>query len=162
MPGMRKLTRDERGDSLVEFAVSAIILFTVIFGIMDFSRALFIYHFASYAAQEGTRYAVVRGSYWSGTSCASTTSSNCEATSSEITTFVKDMAPAAVSSGSITVTPSWPGKLPNGSTGSCSTTASTDGCLVKVEVQVTFSFILPFLPKNSMTFVGTSEGVVQR
>ena len=157
------LASGERGDSLVEFAISAVLLLTVIFGIMDFARALYVYHFVSYAAQEGTRYAVVHGSEFSG-SCSTTSSWSCDATSAEITSFVQSIAPPGITASSIGVTTTWPGTLPNGTNpgSTCSTTKSVDGCLVKVEVSVPFSFVLSFLPKTSPTFTATSEGVTQQ
>ncbi len=160
MHSLRKLVRQERGDSMAEFALSVVVLLTAIFGIMDCSRALFVYHFVSYAAQEGTRYAIVHGSEFSGTSCATTSSYSCDATGANITSFVKGLAPPGV--GTVSVTPTWPGKQPNGSTTGCSTTASVDGCLVKVKVSVTFNFVLSYLPASSMTFTSTSQGVVQQ
>ena len=90
---LRKIAGEERGDSMVEFALSAIVLFSAIFGILDCSRALFVYHFVSYAAQEGTRYAIVRGSAFSGTSCATTSTLACDATSANITSYVQGLAP---------------------------------------------------------------------
>jgi Flp pilus assembly protein TadG len=157
---LRKIAGEERGDSMVEFALSAIVLFSAIFGILDCSRALFVYHFVSYAAQEGTRYAIVRGSAFSGTSCATTSTLACDATSANITSYVQGLAPPGT--GTVTVTPSWPGTQPNGSAGSCTTTGSVDGCLVKVKVSVNFKFILGLMPTSQMTFNGTSENVVQK
>lgn len=163
MRSLRNLIREERGDSLLEFGVSAVVVLMAIFGVMDCSRALSIYHFASYAAQEGVRYAVVRGSQYSGTSCSSsTTGFSCDATSSDIQTFVRGLAPPGVPSTNITVTTTWPGTLPNGNAENCSSTASIDGCLVKVKVSLPFKFVLSFLPSTSMTFVSTSEGVTQQ
>jgi Flp pilus assembly protein TadG len=135
-------------------------MITAIFGVMDCSRALFVYHFVSYAAQEGTRYAIVRGSQFNGTSCATTSTYSCDATAANIQSFVRALAPPG--EGTVTVNTTWPGTQPNGTTASCSTTASVDGCLIQVRVSVPFSFVLSFLPKNSMTFTGTSVNVVQQ
>ena len=61
-----------------------VVLFASLFGIMDCARALYCYHFVSYAARQGTRYAMVRGSTWSSNPCANTTSFDCDATASNI------------------------------------------------------------------------------
>lgn len=161
MKKLRQLVRETRGDSLPEFGISAIVLLMVIFGIMDFSRGLYVYHFVSYAAEEGTRYAVVRGSQFSGTSC-STQAYACDATSTDIQTYVRGLAPPGVTASNITVTTTWSGKLPNGTAGSCSTTKSVDGCMVQVKVSVPFQFVLSFLPSSSMTFTSTSQAVTQQ
>jgi Flp pilus assembly protein TadG len=162
MKRMARLLGEQCGDSLAEFTISAVVLLTAMFGIMDFSRALYIHHFASYAADEGSRYAVVHGSAFSGTSCSSTTSFSCDATSANIQSYVQSLAPPGVTASSIVVTTTWPGTLPSGSAGSCSTTASVDGCLIKVKVSIPFNFVLPFLPRNSINFVSTSEAVVEQ
>ena len=52
----------QQGASSLEFAfVLILILFPLMFGIIDFSRALYAYHWVSYAAREGSRWASVRG-----------------------------------------------------------------------------------------------------
>ena len=51
----RNVQSKQRGASALEFAfVIVLILFPLIFGIIDFSRALYAYHWVSYAAREGT------------------------------------------------------------------------------------------------------------
>ena len=54
--------RDERGSSMVEFALGASLLFMVVFGIIAMALALYTYNVVSEAAREATRYAIVRGS----------------------------------------------------------------------------------------------------
>jgi hypothetical protein len=51
----------EEGSNLVEFAFIVLLLMSMMLGIIDFSRALYSYHFISNAAREATRYAAVRG-----------------------------------------------------------------------------------------------------
>jgi Flp pilus assembly protein TadG len=159
--GWRKLARYERGDSLVEFGLSASILLMVVFGVMDCSRALCTYHFVSYAAQEGTRYAIVRGADWAN-SCASDTSYDCQASATNITSYVQGLAPMGISASDVTVTPSWPQKDVNGSSAGCNTssTQNSQGCLVKVAVSYTFHFMMPYLPKSGVTMTATSEKVI--
>ena len=49
-----------KGQSLVEFALVSVILFAFLMGIMDAGRLLLTYSAVSNAAQEGSRYAVLR------------------------------------------------------------------------------------------------------
>jgi Flp pilus assembly protein TadG len=49
-----------RGQSLVEFALISVFLFLFLLGIMEGSRLLFVYNVVSNAAQEGSRYGIVR------------------------------------------------------------------------------------------------------
>ena len=61
---IRKIIRDEMGSEMLEFALSATIFFTIVFGIADMCRAMYAWNFASFAAQQGARYAMVRGATW--------------------------------------------------------------------------------------------------
>src|SRR5438874_2237376 len=51
---------EKPGQSLVEFALVGVILFTFLMGIIDAGRLLYTYSVVSNAAQEGSRYAMVR------------------------------------------------------------------------------------------------------
>jgi hypothetical protein len=51
-----------RGQSLVEFAVVAPLLFLMVFGSFEFARFIFFYELLNNAAREGARYAIVHGS----------------------------------------------------------------------------------------------------
>ena len=160
---MRKissLVEDESGSALIEFSVSAVILMMVTFGIMDCSRALYVYHFVSYAAQQGSRYAIVRGAHSGNAPCTSPTAFNCNATAANVATYVQSIAPAGVAANAITVATNWPGTTMAGSTSGCST-VNNQGCLVAVQVSYSFSFVLPYLPQSVMNFKGSSQQVIQ-
>ena len=51
--------RDQRGISSIEFALVATVFFTMIFGLIDFSRAMWEWNAAAKATQFGARHAVV-------------------------------------------------------------------------------------------------------
>jgi TadE-like protein len=51
----------QRGTSLVEVAVSLAVYLSLMFGVIEFSMAVYAYNFVSDAAREATRYAVIRG-----------------------------------------------------------------------------------------------------
>ena len=106
---------DECGSALIEVAAVALLLFTLIFGIMDFSRALYIDHFLANAAREATRYAMVRGGSWS-SSCTTAISYGCQASSSNIAAFVQTLATPGVNTAKLTTTASWPGTDATGAT----------------------------------------------
>jgi len=152
-----------QGSSLVEYAIVLVVLLTIIFGIMDFSRFLYAYHFVSEAAREGSRYAMVRGYTYHGTTCASTTpptpSFACNATNTNVQSYVQGLAPPTITSGSLTVTTTWPGTVPSGAAASCASATSKEshGCLVEVEVSYPFKFIFPYLSTSTFTMTSTSE-----
>ena len=52
--------RAERGQAAIEFALTAILFFTLVIFIMDGSRIFWNYLTVSEAAREGARYAIVR------------------------------------------------------------------------------------------------------
>ena len=181
---MRRANKSsDRGSNEVEFAlVLTFILGPMLFGIMDMSRALFAYHFVSEAAREACRYAMVRGSTWSGKgACASTTAYECDATAANITSYVQGTVPMGIrvssastyatcpaaapsTAGQLSVCTQWPGTYPG--TGTCSSTSpgNNPGCYVEVQVQYLFKFTLPFISKNLSTInlQSTSEMVIQQ
>jgi Flp pilus assembly protein TadG len=59
---MRSTSGSEAGQSLVEFAIASSMLFAVLFGIFGFGIAVYRYNLVSNLAQEGARWASVRGS----------------------------------------------------------------------------------------------------
>lgn len=115
---------------------------------MDFSRALYAYHFLSNSAREATRYAIVRGS-----ACTEfpPTVTDCPATASEIQTYVQQnlAAPSAglINPNAVTATTTW---TPNNAPGST----------VQVQLKYAFQFILPFLPSSGITMQSTSQMVI--
>ena len=55
----RRLIRDQRGISSIEFVIVASVFFMLIFGMADFSRAMWEWNAAAKATHWGVRYAVV-------------------------------------------------------------------------------------------------------
>ncbi|ADW70655.1 TadE/TadG family type IV pilus assembly protein [Granulicella tundricola] len=157
---MRRLLKDEVGSELIEFSVSAGVLMMIIFGIMDCSRALYAYHFVAGAARDATRYAAVRGATWSGALCLLSTSFQCAATSSDVTSYVKSITPIGLTTGSLTVLTTWPGTTATGVSCNALGIYNSPGCMVNVKVVYTFSFVLPFLPKNALTLASTSKVMI--
>jgi len=177
-PAAGGITRwlDDRGSALVEHAIVLIVLMMFLFGIMDFSRFLYVYHFVSEVAREGTRYAAVRGSSFS-TECGTGSSPKtyaCYVTAADIQTYVQGLAPMGITSSSVTINTTasyvWPGKVPSGASGTCSTTNGPNGspdnpgCLVVVTVSYPFKFIMPLLPSRTATYTvsSTSEAIIQQ
>jgi hypothetical protein len=98
-----RLWREESGGELVEFALSIWIWFGITFLIMYGSFALYTAHFVANAADQAARYAVVRGSTWDGVSCASPSSVECTATTTDIANYVVAKLPPGLSSSRLSV-----------------------------------------------------------
>lgn len=167
LPG--RLAGDEGGSSLVEFAISATLLLVTMFSILDFARALYAYHFVSYAAEEGARFAMVRGVDWS-SSCSTsappnyTQSYDCDASAGDVQNYVQSLATVGITGGSVTASALWPGTTPDCTTTpctDCSSAANSQGCYVQVQVTYPFTFVTPFLSRASITMTATSEKVIQ-
>ncbi len=133
-----RLRANEHGSAIAEFGLGFVVLFSVLFGIVDFGRALYAYDAISDAARIGTRFAIVRGS-----------SSGSPATSSTISSYVQNNCCAGLTPSSITVTTTW---NPNNNPGST----------VTVQVSYSLTFMLPFLPTSSVPMSATSEMVISQ
>jgi len=160
---------DENGSQLVEFALALLVLLTMMFGIMYFSLAMYSYHFVTYAAQEGARFAIVRGNAWQGKgSCSTSAPPNfsmkyaCVAQSSDVQNYVKSIATPLINSSQITVTTTWPGSTPTctKNCGICAT-ANSQGCQVKVNVSYDFGYAVPLVRSRTLTFAGSSSKTIQ-
>jgi len=127
----------EFGGTVVEFAVACTLFFMMIFGVVDFGRALYAYHAVSDSARIGTRYAIVNGS-----------SSGSPVAGSDVTTYVKNHS-VGLDTSQMTVTTTWP-------------TNNNPGSLVRVQVQYNFKFVLPFLPTASIPMNASSEMVISQ
>jgi hypothetical protein len=57
--GRNRKDRDEGGQATLEFALVALLLFLVLFGIIDFARLFFAYATMANGVREGARYGVV-------------------------------------------------------------------------------------------------------
>ena len=85
----------QRGNAILEGALSLTVFFMMFFGIIDFGRMLWIYNTMAYVAREGSRYAQVRG--------VNTTTA---ATSSDVSTYAAAKA-IGIASSDITITTTW-------------------------------------------------------
>ncbi len=150
----------DSGAAVVEFALSASMLLTLLIGIMFVCLALYSRHVVSEAAQAGARWAMVRGS----ASCTNTPNlADCDATAAEIQTYVKSLSYPGIVPKSLTVTPTWcslSGSTPATWTTCSSSTSNKPGNAVQVVVSYPFSFTIPFLKANTFTFSSTSQLVI--
>jgi len=58
----RRVGRGESGSALVEFSVVSLVFFMTLFGLIEFAQAVWHYNMVANLAQEGARWASVRGS----------------------------------------------------------------------------------------------------
>lgn len=123
-----KAFQNEEGAALVEFALSSVVLFMTLFGLMAVCTALYSYLFVSEAAREASRYAIVRGN-----SC--TGFSDCKIDSAGLNTYVKNLAYPGINKGNLSATATFtPDKNP--------------GDIVSVTVTYNMALNIPFWPKT--------------
>jgi Flp pilus assembly protein TadG len=148
VPGLRKL-RGEDGNNLIEYALTFMFFMSMVLGIVDFSRALYSYHFLSDAAREATRWAAVRGA-----TCTNDGSCTAAASSADIIAYVTNITPPGLNPTGLTTTPSWPG------TGNCPGANNNPGCPVDVTVSYQFNFVVPFIRTTPLTLSSSSEMII--
>lgn len=131
---------------MVEFSFASLFALLLIFGLVDVGRAVFTYDQVGNAARVGSRYAMVRGS-----SC---TVSSCPATVSSVNAYVTSKSPGFVPNLISTNTVWGPA--------SCGPSPyNSPGCTVGVTVTYPFKFLfLSFLAPIQMT--STSVIVVEQ
>ncbi len=130
----RTFGRDERGAELIEFGLISILVLTLMFGIMEFGRGIWIYGTVAHLAREGARWSLVRGSESPRTT-----------TPTEVEIYVNSIAAGMTG---LTVTTTWDD-------------ASKDpGTVVQVRVDKPFTPAVPFGGLGNVTLSSTSRMVI--
>ena len=146
----------EEGAALLEFALSAAVLFMLLFGCISVCLALYTRNLVSDAAREGARWAIVRGA-----SC--TVLADCSATSAEIQTYVRSLGYPGVSPSNLNVTAQWftaSTTQPTTWTACSGSGCGTPGNAVQVQVQYAFPFSVPFLKSSTINMSSTSQMII--
>lgn len=164
---------NEKGSTLVEFALVFMLLMTMLLGIVEFSRALYAFHFVSSAARQATRWAAVNGADCGApplgdNSCDGVGGmNNGTASATDVQNYVTQLATAASidtsatgcgGSACLTTTATWPVKADGPVV--CSTTPTSPGCTVQVQVSYNFNFLVPFVHKGTVPLSSTSEMII--
>ncbi len=132
LPAWRK---SARGQAMLEFAFSLVLLLLLTVGTLDFARALNAYSFVAYAAREATRYAAVRG-----------LDTPAPATAAAVSDFILGET-AGLDPQNLVISTTWnPDQNP--------------GSVVAVQVRYTMKLVTPFLPATTLTLSSTSQMVI--
>ena len=132
----RKKGISKNGSAITEFALVALIFSVLLFGIIDMSRLMLMYHHVGNAAREGTRYAIVHGS-----------TSLTPASADNVVNYIKSISP--VDPNKMNALTTWPDGNSN-----------APGKHVIVKVTYPFTFILPVLSGYTITLSSQSEMVI--
>jgi len=153
---------EETGSTLLETSLCLSLVLLVILGIMECSLAVYTEHYVESAASAAARYATVRGSTYSSTACATSTTYYCEAGTSDIQKYIQTNAAPGINAAKISVTTSWPGTT--GASGACDRGQGNDspGCMVTVTVSYPFTFMLPAPLNKGITLRASRSTVISQ
>ena len=132
------IAHGERGNTLVEFGLASTVFFMTLFGILSLGVAVWQYNMVSDLAQEGARWAAVRGS------TAST-----PATADSVSTYVTSRALGMT----VTVATTWP---------DAGGTANQAGNRVQVTVTKSFTPMTAFVPRSALSLQSTAQMIIAR
>ncbi len=136
-------TRARCGQTLVEFAASAVIAVVLLLSVVEFGRMVLVYTTINNAARIGVRFAMVHGS------------DNATTTSAIQSVVNNYLSAAAIDTSTATITVAYPGYTALG----CAASGTGPGCPVKVTVTYPYQAMIPYLP-ISVTLGSQSEGVI--
>jgi Flp pilus assembly protein TadG len=148
----------EDGQSLVEFAITSVVLLLFVCGLMWACLLFFRYSTAAEAAREATRWASVRGQdSATGGTCNNQNITECPATIAQIESYANSLVGSG--SSNMTATAVWCTTYSSSiNSSNCNTTQTTATAGNFVMVQVSFSAIpLPFVAVKSLSLSSTSE-----
>jgi Flp pilus assembly protein TadG len=162
--------KNEDGGSLVEMALSCLVLMPLMFGVIQFSTAFYVYHFVSEAAREGSRYAMVRGNLACTNTpnvdhaCDQVSGATVGATPDDIQTFIRGLGyPIA---GSVTVGTVWRSYSADSNGHAtwtlCANQCSSPGNQVQVTVTDNFPLAIPYWKSLTIPIKSTSTMVISQ
>lgn len=146
---------DESGASLVEFTVSAAVLFVMLFGIIECSLALYVYNYVSDAARQGSRYAMVRG-----TNCNRL--ADCAVSQAQVQTYLRGFQYPGLNVNNLTATVTWfsaSATTPTTWT-ACGTPCRAAGNAVQVQVRYTYPLSIPWWKSATVNIGSISQMVI--
>jgi Flp pilus assembly protein TadG len=138
--------REDRGNSLVEFALISFMFVIVLAGVVEMGRMVLVYTTIANAAREGARYAIVHGADQTVSPSGPGNPCNCP----DVTTVVKNFASAGlIDTSALTITVAYP----NGD--------NNAGSPVIVHVTYTYDPFVNFFSSLLNTTLGSrSQGII--
>jgi Flp pilus assembly protein TadG len=149
----------ERGTALVESMLVLGMLLMMLFGIIEFGRAVYSYHFVAEVAREATRYASVRGTADRNVLNYCSDLPDCAIDQTGLAGYVNARATGiGIDTSQLTVAASWP--VSATSPPVCNSVSNAPGCTVQVGVTYNFRFLLPFVPQTGIRMQSSSAMVI--
>jgi len=148
----RSFLRNDGGQTIVESALSLTLLLGMLFGAMFGGLMLYTYHYLSFVARVGNRYAMVRGSACN----PSGGMPDCpNVTSDQVQTYVRGFHYAGIDPNQLTVTVTWPNQVGTDP-------GNNPGEPVQVRASYPFTLSVPFVTLRTLTLHSTSQMVISQ
>ncbi len=135
--------RCERGGALLDTALTLPIVFTLFFCFMEMCLIAYAKNLITECAREGTRYAMYHGS-----TCPTSSNPTCQASATQINTYVSSLGWPNLSGGTLSVSTTFP----NGS--------QAPGNYVQVQVNYSMPVTMPFVPVSTFSLTSTSKAKI--
>jgi hypothetical protein len=159
--------RNESGQSLVETAVSMLIVLMLIFGVIEGCWGVYSFHYLANAAHEAARYAIVRGHDWiiPCDSVGGWSASMCTASPANIANFAANRGFPGINidpNNDVCVEYFAPDSMPDSGSLACNpnTGPNSVGDIVQVTINNPFKLTLPGLPAYTWNLSSTSRMVI--
>lgn len=150
----------ERGAAAIEFALSAIVLFVLIFGCIAVAMGFYSYEVANQYARDASRYAIVHGNGCKTSGGASCNIGTGAAAGTVLATYLNNQIYPGINGNHLSV-------AANYALGPGETTCSVPACngpgdQVAVTVSYQYLYAVPFIPSNALTMKATSTMVISQ
>jgi hypothetical protein len=141
--GAASRLKADDGGTLIESALSLSVLFAMLFCFLEICLAFYAHVVIAESAREGVRYAMYHGA-----SCPTSASPTCEATASQVNSYVTGLAWPNFAGGVMTVTTTY--------------TNASEAVGNPVQVKVTYAMTptMPFVPRTTFTMTSTAQGTI--
>ena len=151
---MNRFFRNEDGSGLVEFALSASVMLSVLIGLFYMCMALFTYNYVTQTARNATRYAIVRGA-----DCINF--SDCGISDDGIEQYVQNVGLNGMSSHTTWYQYGYD-SAGHGIWNACSGQCNAPGNAVSVNVTYSLPLNIPFVPQSALQLSSTSQLVISQ
>jgi Flp pilus assembly protein TadG len=158
--------RSEEGATLVEFGLSAAIMFALLFGVLQTCLAVYSYDFTSEMARDGARYMIVRGA-----KCTGGTAFGCGASNSDVQAHLRAESYPVINTNNLTTHTYWytaAAAPPNMTwntlcaTDTYSAACGVQGNAVKVVVTYVFTWNMPYVKPFTINMTNSSMMVISQ
>ncbi len=141
-PGRRVLQSD-LGGALLDTALTLPIVLTLFFCFMEACLIAYAKNMITECAREGTRYAIYHGA-----TCPTSSNPTCEATATQVNTYVSNLGWPNLSGGTMQVNTTYPGG------------SEAPGNYVQVQVTYSMPVTMPFVPVSTFNLTSASKALI--